>query len=103
VRVIDHGPHAWFLLEDGESLLLDVACEHGAFGYSVLIALNAQEQHDYQREGPDYLDRLAQAVHESAPGLHGSMSPYATRNLEPKRGGDVLAAVRAWASHRAAE
>jgi len=101
MQVIDHQPSAWFLLQDGEVLLLDVACEHGAFGYSVLIALDAQERHDYQQEGRGYLGRLADAVHASAPILHDSASPYKARNIDRQRGSEVLAAVRLWSSSRA--
>lgn len=95
MQVIDHQPHAWFLLEHGSGLLLDVECHHGAVSCSVLIRLNEEELAEYRRDGHAYLDRLAQAIHYSAPILAISTSPYKARKL---RGYDdqVLQAIRQW-------
>ncbi|WP_369942346.1 hypothetical protein [Xanthomonas medicagonis] len=41
MQVVDHEPHAWFLLRDGDTLLLDVNCSHGAVGYAWTMALTA--------------------------------------------------------------
>lgn len=100
MQVIDHQPHAWFLLEDDNGLLLDVECHHGAVSCSVLIRLNEEELAEYRREGHAYLDRLAQAIHYSAPILAISTSPYKARKLPPSRYADkVLQAIRCWAAH----
>lgn len=95
MQVIDHQPHAWLLLEDDSGLLLDVECHHGAVSCSVLIRLNEEELAEYRRDGHAYLDRLAQAIHYSAPILAISTSPYKARKL---RGYDdqVLQAIRQW-------
>ncbi|OLU32998.1 hypothetical protein [Pseudomonas sp. PA27(2017)] len=95
MKVIDHQPHAWLLLEDESGLLIDVDCHHGAVSCSVLIRLNDQELAEYRRDGHAYLDRLAQAIHYSAPILAISDSPYKPRKL---RGYDdqVLQAIRQW-------
>jgi hypothetical protein len=95
VKVIDHEPQLWFLLQDADKLLFDVGCEHGAVGYSVLIELTPTEAHSYENEGHDYLMGLSEAIQNSAPGVRGSLSPYKDRNIQSVRGQEVLAAVLA--------
>lgn len=91
MRVIDHHPHFWFLFQEGGSLLLDVNCDHGAVGYSVLISLNAEEESEYARSGHSFLNGLAQAVQDSGPG--GS---YQSRDVSATYAKDTLAAFREW-------
>jgi len=95
MQVIDHQPHAWLLLEDDSGLLIDVECHHGAVSCSVLIRLNDVELAHYRRDGHAYLNRLAEAIHYSAPILAISNSPYKARKL---RGYEeqVLQAIRQW-------
>jgi hypothetical protein len=95
MQVIDHQPHAWFLLEHGSGLLLDVECHHGAVSCSVLIRLNEEELAEYRRDGHAYLDRLAEAIHYSAPILAISTSPYKARKLRGYED-QVLQAIRQW-------
>ena len=94
--MLDHQPHAWFLLEDRDTLFLDVACSHSAVDYSVLIELNNQEVQSFKRDGRVFLDQLAYDIHYSAPGVRGSQSPYKLRNLTPIRGNEVDIAVKGW-------
>ncbi|MEJ7848610.1 MAG: hypothetical protein WKF92_11035, partial [Pyrinomonadaceae bacterium] len=68
MQVVDHKPHAWFLFQEGNALLLDVNCSHGPAGYGIIIPLNAEEESEYSKKGHAYLDRLAQAVQYSGPG-----------------------------------
>ena len=68
MQVIDQEPHFWFFFKEGEALLLDVNCNHGAVGYSVMIRLDAEEEAEYFRKGHDYLNWLAQAIQDSGPG-----------------------------------
>ena len=95
MQVIDHQPHAWFLLEHGSGLLLDVECHHGAVSCSVLIRLNEEELAEYRRDGHAYLDRLAETIHYSAPILAISTSPYKARKLRGYED-QVLQAIRQW-------
>ena len=81
MRVLDHEPHAWFLLEDDSVFYLDAHCSHSAVDFSVLVALNATERAAYEACGNGYLDRLAHDIHYSAPGVRGSRSLYQARNL----------------------
>ena len=81
MEVIDHQPHAWFLLADGEQLFLDANCSASFFDYTVLIELNAAEKAAFGRRGRAYLDWLAHDIHYTAPAVRGSKSAYKTRNL----------------------
>lgn len=81
MQVVDHEPHAWFLLEDGEKLFLDCHCSHSFFDYTVLIELDDSETSRFRAEGRDYLNKLAYDVHYSAPAVRGNRSPYKHRNL----------------------
>jgi hypothetical protein len=96
MKVIEHEPQFWFLLQDANSLMLDVNCEHGAVGYDVLIELNVDERSHYENNGRDYLTQLAEAINFSAPGGRGSPSPYKARNIQQQRGEEILAAILAW-------
>lgn len=103
MRVLDHEPQVWFLLEEDKTLYLDANCEHSGVGYSVLIALDDAERAAYAAGGRAYLDQLACNIHYSAPGVIGSSSPFKARNLtigpsdEAKRAG---AAITAWQATR---
>ena len=94
--VIHHGPHAWFLVKDGDALLLDARCSHGPAEYSVVIELDEAERQAYAARSRAYLNQLAQAIHESAPGVRGSTSPYRSRVLGPARANQVQQAILAW-------
>lgn len=97
MKVLDEQPAGWFLLEDGDGrLYLDVNCSHGAFGYSVLIALDRQETAVFRASGRAYLDRLGDDISYSAPGARGSRSPYRTRDLTQTHGSSVSRAVQLW-------
>ena len=95
MEVMDHAPAAWYLLADGDALFLVVNCNHGAIGYSVLIELDGSERARWQHDGHEYLDRLSQDVHTSAP-LVDKTSPYRSRDLTRARSSEVSAAVRRW-------
>ena len=101
MRVLDHEPQAWFLLEDDGVLYLDAHCSHSAVDYSVLIALDATERAAFEEGGHDYLDRLAYDIQYSAPGVQGSRSPFQARNLTSgpgDRSRRADAAITAWRS-----
>jgi len=96
MQVLDHEPNRWFLLQDGEALLLDANCSHGPVGYSFLMALDAKETARFRTEGRGFLSDLAESVHMSNPGARGSPSPYRVRRLPAERDAAVTAAVLAW-------
>jgi hypothetical protein len=101
MQVIDHEPYAWFLMCEGDQLLLDVACNNGPAGYSVLIPLDASEHAKVQAGGHEYVDQLANRIQGSAPLVRGSMSVYSERDVSRSRGEDVLAAISDWQKRKA--
>ena len=94
--VVDHAPSSWYLLRDGDRLLLDVNCSHGAVGYGWVMALTADETARYRAEGRAAIDRLAAHVQDSAPGVPGSTSPYVGRDLGHDLDGPIALAVSDW-------
>ena len=85
MTVIDQEPSGWFLVRDGERLLLDVNCSHSAVSYQFLMELNGVEREAYAARGHSFMSELAEKVQYSAPGVIGNVSPYRERNL---RGAD---------------
>ena len=81
MTVLDHEPSGWFLVADGERLLLDVNCSHGAVSHQFLMELNASERAAYEARGHSFISELASKIQDSAPGAAGSASPYRERNL----------------------
>jgi hypothetical protein len=103
LKVLDHEPHAWFLLEDEGKLYLDAHCSLSVLDYSVLIALDEDETSAYRAEGRHYLDALAERIHNSAPAAASSTSPYRARDLAVAPGTEnakASAAIAAWLSDR---
>jgi len=101
LKVIDHEPHAWFLLEDEGALYLDAHCSLGVLDYSVLIALDADETSAYRARGRAFVDQLAERIHDSAPAAAISASPYRSRDLAVGACAEntrVSAAIAAWRS-----
>ena len=94
--VLDHAPQRWYLLQDGDTLLLDVYCSHGPVDYPWVMALDADETARYRADGRGVLDALADRVQQTGAGGLGSPSPYAGRNLDPGRRRAVHAAIMHW-------
>lgn len=81
MKVIDHEPYAFYLLEQDGRFYLDAYCSHSFFDYSVLIALTEEETREFFAQGRTFVARLAYSIHYSAPAALGSRSPYKSRNL----------------------
>lgn len=62
LSVVDHRPHAWFLLRDGDDYYLDAACGDGPVGFSLLIQLSAAEYEEYHALGRVFTDLLAAKI-----------------------------------------
>jgi len=103
VTVIDHEPSGWFLVRDGERLLLDVNCSHSAVSYPFLMALNETERDAYAARGHAFISELADRIQYSAPGVIGSVSPYRDRDLRGEDRSTVDEVTIAWIKeHRGA-
>lgn len=96
MEVLEYGPHAWYLLRDGQQLYLDVNCNHSFAGYSFTMQLNSDEAAMYRRRGGPYLDELADAIQYSAPGVSGSGSIYTARLAPPEITTEVNSAIKLW-------
>jgi hypothetical protein len=82
MTVIDYEPSGWFLVRDGERLLLDVNCSHSAVSYGFSMELNECESLGYAAAGHKFLSELAEKIQYSAPGVIGNVSPYRERRLQ---------------------
>jgi hypothetical protein len=98
--VVDHEPSGWFLVRDGDRLLFDVNCSHGAVSHDFLMELNASEGEGYAARGHQFLSDLAEKVQSSAPGAPGAASPYRDRLLGGSDRSKVDEAAIAWLKGR---
>lgn len=71
--------------------MLDVNCNHGPAGYSIMIELSAAEESEYAQQGHAYLNRLAQAVQHAGPG--GGLQ---LRDVSASYAKESMAAVDEW-------
>jgi hypothetical protein len=83
MQVLDEERYRWVLLEHEGQLYLDVYCSHSCVDYWFLIALNADETANCEKEGRNYINKIAYDVHYSAPLVQNSNSPYKIRALDP--------------------
>lgn len=96
MKVLDHEPYRWFLLEESGNLLLDANCNHSFIGYDFLIQLTREEMQEYRQRGREYLNWLSEDIHNSAPILKVSTSIYKGRDLSPLHRERVSDAIEAW-------
>ncbi|HEX8245117.1 MAG TPA: hypothetical protein VF541_16520 [Longimicrobium sp.] len=93
LHVADHHPAAWFLLRDSENpppdgdYYLDVNCDRGAVGFSVLVKLSEAEREEYRALGRVFIEYLAARISHWA-------DHYRDRNLSASLGNEVTEAVR---------
>lgn len=71
----------WLLLRRESRLFVDVLCSHSVFSYSFLMQLDDDELAAYRAEGRAFIDRLADEIHDSAPGMKDTTSRFAPRDL----------------------
>ncbi|MCC4596047.1 hypothetical protein NRY95_15915 [Xanthomonas campestris pv. phormiicola] len=88
-RVLDHAAHAWFLLQAGADYFLDVNCSASAFGYSLLIRLDADEGAQLQHGGHAACDALATRIRDTA-------TPQHRRDVSREYGEAVSRAIARW-------
>ena len=62
MKVVGHGPHAWYLLEHEASHLLLARCSRGPTEFDILLRLNAEEFEEYRALGHVYIHYLAARV-----------------------------------------
>jgi hypothetical protein len=96
MRVIDHEPQWWFLLEEDGSLFLDANCSYGFVGYDFLLQLNPEELKAYAHEGRVFISRLATEIQNSVPIAKVSTSRFKGRDLSRTCSDKVTEAVKSW-------
>lgn len=99
MQVVDHAPHAWFLLRDDDTLLLDVNCSHGPVDYAWTMVLNDEEVAQFHALGRDSITPLAERVQWTAPGVLGNRSPYRGRKVDAETRQRVIKAIQDWMHH----
>jgi hypothetical protein len=102
MKVLDHEPQRWFLLEAPQGLLLDANCSHSFISYDVLILLTAEETAAFRQVGRDYLNALSEDIHNSVPILEASTSAYKVRRLSCALEAEATEAIMAWRRARLA-
>jgi hypothetical protein len=101
MKVIDHEPHWWFLLEEDGALIVDVNCNVSFFGYSFAMQMNPDEVAQYQSKGRSYIGELAQRIQDGAPFLKDSHSAFKERGVMAQYSDRIMAAVREWNAKQA--
>lgn len=96
MKVIDHEPQTWFLLEDAGALFLDGNYNHGFIGYDWMIQLSAEEMDRYRQRGREFISWLAEDVQNSAPILEVSHSSYKARRVSGALYARAAAAIEEW-------
>lgn len=89
MQVLDHAPHTWWLLGDGERRFLDVRCSGALADYSMLLKLTDSEQQQIAQDGHAGCDALATRV-------QANPQTYVSRDVTAAHGAAVTAAVTAW-------
>lgn len=97
MRVIEHGPGAWYLFAEGQALFLEVQCKRRNFAHSVLLRLDADETRAYGIEGRLFLDALAKAVQTADA---DEASPYRKRDAAGLYSDKIAGAMEEWLANR---
>ena len=62
MNVVEHRPADWFLLEKDGEYYIDVNCDSGHVGFSVLVQLNGSEKMHYKNQGVEFIQGLAEVI-----------------------------------------
>ena len=96
MKVVDHEPQSWFLLEDAGALFLDGNYNHSFMGYDWMIRLHRDEVDQYRKRGREFISWLAEDVQNSVPILEASTSSYKTRRVPDELYNKASAAIAEW-------
>jgi hypothetical protein len=89
VKVADHEPQTWFLLEESGEYYFDARVTRSAVEWNVLIKLAPQEWREYRAIGRTYLHDLAARIHNFA-------EEYSARDLNRELGEKVTRTIQQW-------
>lgn len=93
--VVDHEPHAWFLLRDGIGYVLDVNCSQSFVSFSVVLRLTPDEVTRIDALGHKATDDLARSIQYR-------QGTYSTRCGDPALEAASLSAIKWWQANRPA-
>lgn len=96
MKVVDHEPQTWFLLEDAGALFLDGNYNHSFLGYDWMIQLSPDELDQYRQRGREFINWLAADVQSSVPILEASSSSYKPRRVKAELYNQASAAIEEW-------
>lgn len=77
MKVLDHRPGCWFLLQDGKTYVFDTAVDVGHVFMSLTLVLTPEEVDTYEAQGREALDRLSDHVQRNHRG-------FSDRNTEAR-------------------
>ncbi|HLL52323.1 MAG TPA: hypothetical protein VK447_02195 [Myxococcaceae bacterium] len=89
MRVVDHGPQAWFLFAEGQTHFLAARVSMSFTEYEILLELTPEEYREYQGVGRVYLEYLAARVQQWP-------SEYRQRDCSRKHARATAEAVAQW-------
>lgn len=89
MQIIDHDPHYWFLVREGNEEYLSVRCQASFAEYSMLIRLSPDERAAHQAGRHAYADTLAMDINDHR-------DSYQERDYEKELGDRVTQTVVAW-------
>lgn len=89
MEILDTEPHGWFLLRDGDELLLDVNCSTSAVGFGMIVRLTPTEMQAHAMEGRLFVSKLAERLQNHA------LTEFKNRDITPEVGQRVLEAILA--------
>jgi len=95
MKVLDHEPQCWFLLEEAGALFLDGNYSHSALTYDWMIQLSPAEMEQYRQHGREFIRRLVEDIQNSAPLVAGA-SVYKTRRVSPDVYDRASAVIQRW-------
>ena len=87
MEIIDSEPHGWFLLQDGNDLLLDVNCSYSTVSFDMVVRLTPAEAQAYGDEGRPFVSRLAETAQRDA------LTEFRSRNVAAEVGPRALATI----------
>lgn len=97
MKVIDHAPSGWFLLQDETGYILDVLCNESHATFTVAFRLNADEAAQMEAGQREAADSLARAV------MRDADHRYFNHRRDPSLDAAVSAAVAQWRAKQEAD
>lgn len=89
MRVVDHEPQVWFLMEEAGRYYFDARVTRSAAEWSISIELTPTECREYRAIGRLYLSYLAARIHNFS-------EEYSTRDCSRELETKLMLAIQEW-------